>query len=174
MWNMKCFVIPVIIAATGIVSKHLQKYLETIPGQHSVDSLQKTAILGTSHIIRKVLQAESWSLSGGVHHWLKRRSTRDERKPLTRNDDDDNNNNNNNNNNKVALQSSYGPWPRHTGILVILLRHSVGLPWTSDQFVAMATTYTGQHNTETHRQTSMPRAGFEPTIVVTKQPRSTP
>jgi hypothetical protein len=59
MWNMKCFVIPVIIGATGIVSKILQKYLEAIPGQHSVDSLQKTAILGTSHVIRKVLQAET-------------------------------------------------------------------------------------------------------------------
>jgi hypothetical protein len=44
---------------TGIVSKSLQKYLETIPGQHSIDSLQKTAILETSHIIRKVLQAET-------------------------------------------------------------------------------------------------------------------
>jgi hypothetical protein len=73
--------------------KSLQKYLETVPGQHSIDSLQKTAILGTSHIIRKVLQAETWSLSGGVHHWLKRRSTREERKPVTRNDDDNNNNN---------------------------------------------------------------------------------
>jgi hypothetical protein len=41
MWNMKCFVIPVIIGATGIMSKSLQKYLETIPGQHSIDSLQK-------------------------------------------------------------------------------------------------------------------------------------
>jgi hypothetical protein len=59
MWNMKCFVIPVIIGATGIVSKSLQKYLETISGQHSTDSLQKTVILGTSHIIRKVLQAET-------------------------------------------------------------------------------------------------------------------
>jgi hypothetical protein len=56
---MKCFVIPVLIAANGIVSKSLQKYLEIIPGQHSIDSLQNTAILGTSHIIRKVLQSES-------------------------------------------------------------------------------------------------------------------
>jgi hypothetical protein len=31
MWNMKCFVMPVIIAATGIVTKGLKKYLETIP-----------------------------------------------------------------------------------------------------------------------------------------------
>jgi hypothetical protein len=41
LWNMKCFVIPVTTGATGIVSKSLQKYLETIPGQHSIDSLQK-------------------------------------------------------------------------------------------------------------------------------------
>jgi hypothetical protein len=57
---MKRFVITVITGATGIVSKSLQKYLETIPGQHSIDSLQKTAILGTSYIIRKVLQKSEW------------------------------------------------------------------------------------------------------------------
>jgi hypothetical protein len=57
MWNMKCFVIPVIIGATGIVSKSLQKYLETIPGQLNRFPT-KTAILGTSHIKRKVLHAE--------------------------------------------------------------------------------------------------------------------
>jgi hypothetical protein len=41
MWNIKCFVIPVIIGATGIVTRGLKKYLETIPGKHSIDSLQK-------------------------------------------------------------------------------------------------------------------------------------
>jgi hypothetical protein len=41
MWNMKCFVIPIIIGATGIVTKGLKKYLETIPGKHSTDSPQK-------------------------------------------------------------------------------------------------------------------------------------
>jgi hypothetical protein len=55
MWNMKGFVVPVIIGATGIATRGLKKYLETIPGKHSIDSLQKTAVLGTSHIIRKVL-----------------------------------------------------------------------------------------------------------------------
>jgi hypothetical protein len=43
MWNMKCFVILVIIGATGIVTKGLKKYLETIPGKHSVYSLQKNS-----------------------------------------------------------------------------------------------------------------------------------
>jgi hypothetical protein len=54
MWNGKCTIIP-IIGAPGIVTKSLTKNLEAIPGKHSTDSLQKTAILGTSHIIRKVL-----------------------------------------------------------------------------------------------------------------------
>jgi hypothetical protein len=59
MWNLKCMIIPVIIGATGIVTSSLKKNLEAVPGKHSIDSLQKTAILGTSHIIRKVLQCEA-------------------------------------------------------------------------------------------------------------------
>jgi hypothetical protein len=37
----------------------IRNRLEAIPGRHSIDSLQQTAILGTSHIIRKVLQCET-------------------------------------------------------------------------------------------------------------------
>jgi hypothetical protein len=59
MWNLKCTIIPVIIEATGIVTRSLKKNLEAVPGKHSIDSLQKTAILGTSHIIWKVLQCEA-------------------------------------------------------------------------------------------------------------------
>ena len=59
MWNLKCTIVPVIIGATGIVTRSLKKNLETIPGKHSTDSLQKTAILGTSHIIWEVLQCEA-------------------------------------------------------------------------------------------------------------------
>jgi len=57
MWNLKCTIIPT--GATGTVTRSLRKNLETIPGKHSIDSLQKTAILVTSHIIRKVLQCEA-------------------------------------------------------------------------------------------------------------------
>ena len=59
IWNLKRTIIPIIIGATGIVTRSLRKNLEAVPGKHSIDSLQKTAILGTSHIIRKVLQAEA-------------------------------------------------------------------------------------------------------------------
>ena len=58
MWNLKCTIIPVIIGATAIVTRILRKNLEAVPGKHSIHSRQKTAILGTSHIIRKVLQCE--------------------------------------------------------------------------------------------------------------------
>jgi hypothetical protein len=59
IWKLKCMIIPVIIAVTGIVTRSLRKNLEAVPGKHSIDSLQKTAVLGTAHIIRKVLQCEA-------------------------------------------------------------------------------------------------------------------
>ena len=55
MWNVKTKVIPVIIGATGTISKSFRKYVSNIPGHHEVKELQKTAILGTAHILRKVL-----------------------------------------------------------------------------------------------------------------------
>jgi hypothetical protein len=59
MWNLKCTIVPIAIGATGKVTRSLKKNLEAVTGKHSIDSLQKTAILGTSHIIRKVLQCEA-------------------------------------------------------------------------------------------------------------------
>jgi enolase len=55
MWNVKTKVTPVIIGATGIISKSFRKYLSSIPGKHNIKELQKTAILGTAHILRTVL-----------------------------------------------------------------------------------------------------------------------
>jgi hypothetical protein len=48
-------VIPVITGATGTTSKSLRQYLSNIPGKREIKELQKTAILGTAHILRKVL-----------------------------------------------------------------------------------------------------------------------
>ena len=45
MWNLKCTIVPVTIGATGIVTRSLRKNLETVPGKHSIDSLQKTVYL---------------------------------------------------------------------------------------------------------------------------------
>ena len=56
MWKVKTRVIPVIIGATGTIPKSFRKYISYIPGNHEVKELQKTAILGTAHILRKVLR----------------------------------------------------------------------------------------------------------------------
>ena len=55
MWNVNTKVIPVIIGVTGTISKSFRKYVSNIPGKHKVKELQKTVILGTAHILRKVL-----------------------------------------------------------------------------------------------------------------------
>jgi hypothetical protein len=55
MWNVKTKVIPVIIGATGTILKLFIKYVSNIPGNHEVKELQKAAILGTAHILRKVM-----------------------------------------------------------------------------------------------------------------------
>jgi len=55
MWKIKTTVIPVIIGANGTISISFRKYISNITGNHEVKKLQKTAILGTAHILRKVL-----------------------------------------------------------------------------------------------------------------------
>ena len=54
MLSVKRKVIPEIIGATGTILKTFRKYVSNI-GNHEVKELQKTAILGTAHILRKVL-----------------------------------------------------------------------------------------------------------------------
>jgi hypothetical protein len=41
MWNMKANVIPVIIGATGTISKSLKQYLSNIPGKHKLKNHKK-------------------------------------------------------------------------------------------------------------------------------------
>ena len=53
--NKRVQVIPVIIGATGVIDKNIKKYIGKIPGHHNIYNLQKSAILGTAHILRNVL-----------------------------------------------------------------------------------------------------------------------
>ena len=55
MWGMRTETIPVIIGALGAIKKGLETYLERIPGQISISELQKITLLGTAHILRRVL-----------------------------------------------------------------------------------------------------------------------
>jgi hypothetical protein len=52
-------IIPVVTGATEIITRGSKQNLKTIPGKYSTDSLQETAVLGTSHTMRKVLQSET-------------------------------------------------------------------------------------------------------------------
>ena len=61
MWNVKTKVIPVIIGATGTVSKSFKKYVSNIPGNHEVKVPQKTAILGTAHTSKSANVEIQWS-----------------------------------------------------------------------------------------------------------------
>jgi len=54
-WNIKTKVLPVTIGATGTISTSFRKYVSNIPGKHEVKELQKRAISGTAHILRKEL-----------------------------------------------------------------------------------------------------------------------
>jgi hypothetical protein len=58
MWKVKTKVIPVIIGMTGTISKSFRNYVSNIPGNHEVKELQKTAILGTAHILQKSANVE--------------------------------------------------------------------------------------------------------------------
>ena len=55
VWNVKTNVISVILGATGTISKSFRKYLSNVPGKNKTKKPQKTAILGTAHILQKVL-----------------------------------------------------------------------------------------------------------------------
>jgi hypothetical protein len=46
---------PVIIGATGTIRKSFRTYLCNIPRKHDIKELQKTAIVGSVHILQKVL-----------------------------------------------------------------------------------------------------------------------
>jgi hypothetical protein len=55
MWNVTANVIPVITGATGTISESFRQYLRNVDRKHEIKGIQKTAILGTAHTLRKVL-----------------------------------------------------------------------------------------------------------------------
>ena len=55
VWNVKVVVIPVVIGALGTMSKKIHHYIKQIDIPADIVSIQKTAILGTAYILRRVL-----------------------------------------------------------------------------------------------------------------------
>ena len=58
MWGIKTITVPVVIGALKVVKKGIKKHTDKIPGEIKITELQKIALLGSSHIFRKVLSIE--------------------------------------------------------------------------------------------------------------------
>ena len=55
MWNVKATCIPIVVGALGSVPKKLTYFLDQLKIKYDIGTIQKTAILGSAHILRKVL-----------------------------------------------------------------------------------------------------------------------
>ena len=55
MWQMKTTTIPIIVGALGIVRKSLTKHVKKLPTSLDCTQIQKIVLLGTAHILRRVL-----------------------------------------------------------------------------------------------------------------------
>ena len=55
MWHMETEVLPVVIGALGVTTKDLKESLGKLPGKISAKEIQKIALMGTAHILRKIL-----------------------------------------------------------------------------------------------------------------------
>jgi hypothetical protein len=55
MWSVKAKVTPVITVVTGTSSKSFINYLSIVVGEQEIKELQQRAILGSEHILQKVL-----------------------------------------------------------------------------------------------------------------------
>ena len=54
-WSMNKKVVPIVVGALGTVGKDLGLKLFTLPGLPKMYKIQKTALMTTAHILRKVL-----------------------------------------------------------------------------------------------------------------------
>jgi len=68
IWILKCTIVPVIIGATGIVTRSLKEKFGNCTRKAYVRFTTKNN--WKSHIIRKVLHCESSSLNSGNHRWF--------------------------------------------------------------------------------------------------------
>ena len=58
MYGLKTITVPFVIGALGVVKKGIEKHTDKIPGKINSTELQMIALLGSSHILRKVLSME--------------------------------------------------------------------------------------------------------------------
>ena len=55
MWKLKTTIVPVIVGVLGLIRQRVKEYVSKIPGQISIEEIQKIMLLGTSHVPRRAL-----------------------------------------------------------------------------------------------------------------------
>ena len=55
MWKTKTSTTPVVVGALGVTTKDFEKWMKELPGDDRGAEVQKIALMGTAHILRKVL-----------------------------------------------------------------------------------------------------------------------
>ena len=55
MWQMKTSTVPIVVGALGLIKSSLEKYVSQILGHIRIEELQKIALLGSAHILRRTL-----------------------------------------------------------------------------------------------------------------------
>ena len=56
LWSVQTTVIPIIIRALGTITDHLRSFLAMVGVSLSFETIQKSALLGSAHVLRKVLE----------------------------------------------------------------------------------------------------------------------
>ena len=57
MWHYGTLVVPMVLEALGTVHADIARWLDIIPGHHNLQHLQKTVLLGSTRILRKVMSS---------------------------------------------------------------------------------------------------------------------
>ena len=57
MWHCRTLVVPVVLGALGTVHAGIAQWLDIIPGRRNQQQLQKTVLLGSTRILRKVMSS---------------------------------------------------------------------------------------------------------------------
>ena len=55
LWDVNAIIVPVVVGSLGAVPPGIEKHLANIPGNQDVRPLVKSALLGSAHILRKIL-----------------------------------------------------------------------------------------------------------------------
>ena len=55
MWKVNTTIVPIVVGALGLISNDFDQYTNEVPGTISKSEVQKITLMGTAHILRKVL-----------------------------------------------------------------------------------------------------------------------